>query len=83
MAREPNPIRRYKLRHDLTFPALAEALGISEDYAKKLGTPRGVTSLSPEMAKQFERLTNGEIRFLDVMRWIEANLDGSDGARAA
>jgi DNA-binding transcriptional regulator YdaS (Cro superfamily) len=63
-----NPIRRYKDRYGLTYPKLAKRLGISEDYAKKLGSG-GVRSLSLARAKEIEDLTDGEIKFLDLVRW--------------
>jgi hypothetical protein len=71
MARTPpNPIRAYKVREDLTYSQLAERLGISEDYARKLGSD-GRTSVSPHMARQFEDRTTGGIRYAAVMRWID------------
>lgn len=64
-----NPIRRYKDREKLTYPSLAERLGISEDYARKLGSD-GVTTVAPRMAMQFEARTSGAISYRDVMRWV-------------
>lgn len=66
----PNPIRRYKDRNALTYPQLARRLGISEDYARKLGAPNGIRTVSASLAMAFERRTRGAIRFLDVMRWV-------------
>jgi len=68
-SRVRNPIRRYKDRHKLTYPELALRLGISEDYAKKLGSD-GVRSVSLAKAKDFERRTDGEIRFAALIRWM-------------
>ena len=69
----PNPIRRYKDRERITYSVLAERLGISEDYARKIGASL-VTSVSPDTAKMFETRTDGRIKYIDVMRWVEANL---------
>lgn len=74
MAGRPNPIRRYKDREKITYVVLADRLGISEDYARKLGCG-SVTSVSAAMASQFDDRTDGAIKFLDVMRWVEAHLD--------
>lgn len=69
-ARMKNPIRAYKDRHALTYVELAERLGISEDYARKLGASLRC-SMSPAMARQLESRTRGGIRYLEVMRWID------------
>lgn len=50
-------------------------LGISEDYARKL-LGGGYVGLSPIMAEQFEKRTDGELPFEGLMRWVAA------GARA-
>lgn len=78
MARKPvrNPVRRYKVRERITYVTLAERLDISEDYARKLGAGL-VTSVSPAMARQFEQRSRGGIKYIDMMRWIEAHLDGA------
>jgi len=75
-----NPIRRYKERHELTYEQLALALGISPDYAKKLGSDC-VGSVSLAKARDFERRTDGEIRFQAVIRWMSAPAtDGDESA---
>ena len=79
-ARTTNPFLRLKRRRErerscrVTYKDLAEELGISEDLAKKLGC-ESVTSVSPRLAKQFEVRSGGAIRFMDVMRWVEAHMD--------
>ena len=75
--RRANPIRRYKDRHGLTYPKLAEALDISEDYARKLGAPNGLRTVSVTLAKRIEERTAGEIRFLDLMRWAATDGDAA------
>ena len=75
-----NPLRRYKDREKITYSVLAERLGISEDYARKLGCGI-VTSVSPAMAKQLEQRSSGQIRYLDMMKWAERHLP-KDGAAA-
>jgi transcriptional regulator with XRE-family HTH domain len=69
MRQAPNPIRRYKDRHKLTYQKLAEVLGISEDYAKKLGSG-GLRSVSIAKAEEFARRTGGEISFSALIRWM-------------
>lgn len=55
------PIMRYKLRHGLTYPLLAERLGIKLGHARKLGA--GILlRTSPELAEQIEKRSGGEIR---------------------
>ena len=75
-SRPRNPIRRYKDREGITYVELALRLGISEDYARKLGC-ENLTSVSPKKARQFEQRTRGAIKYLDVMRWVEAHLEGA------
>ena len=77
MARRPvrNPVRRYKTSEGITYVILAERLGISEDYARKLGAGL-VTSVSPAMAYQFEERSEGAIKYIAMMRWAEAHLAG-------
>jgi len=77
-----NPIRRYKDRHELSYPQLALRLGISHDYARKLGAPNGLRTVSTTLAKKIEARTDGEISFLDLMRWANAPAE-SVGASAA
>ena len=71
-----NPIRRYKDQEGLTYPELAERLGISVDYARKLGASI-VTSVSPEAAKQFEERTFGALEYVSIMLWIKSHLDAA------
>jgi hypothetical protein len=71
-----NPVRHYKDNEGVTYVDLAERLGISEDYARKLGAGL-VTSVSPAMARQFEDRTDGRIKYIEMMRWVEAHLDGA------
>lgn len=84
-----NPFLRFKrrrereLRRRFTYREMADQLGISEDLARKLGC-ESVTSVSPKLAKQFEERSDGAIRYLDVMRWVERHLDApASGAAAA
>lgn len=79
MRRRANPIRKYKDREKITYPVLAERLGISEDYARKLGASL-LTTVSPEKAKQFEQRTRGAIKYIDVMRWVESHLPNGAAA---
>jgi hypothetical protein len=76
-----NPIRRYKERHKITYDQLARVLGISPDYAKKLGSDC-VGSVSLAKARDFERRTEGEIKFSAVVRWMVGPADESAGAAA-
>ena len=69
---QSNPIRRYKDRRGLTYPQLAVQLGISHDYARKLGSPNGLRCVSNRLALQIEERTGGEITFLALMRWVQA-----------
>lgn len=69
MGRRSNPIRRYKAKHELTYAQLAERFGISETYARKLGAPNGLRTVSAALAQEIERATDGEIRALALMRW--------------
>lgn len=66
--RSRNLIRAYKDAEDLTYPRLAKRLGISLDYAKKLGSG-AVVGVSPRMAKQFERRSGGALTYDALMRW--------------
>lgn len=57
----------------MTYVALAKHLGISQDYARKLGA--GImTSVSPKTARKLEKRSGGAIKYLDMMKWAEANL---------
>lgn len=84
---KPNPFVRFKRRREkeegraLTYREMADELGISEDLAKKLGC-ESITSVSPRLAKKLESRSHGRIKYLDMMRWVESHLDGSDGAAA-
>lgn len=71
-----NPIRRYKDREGITYTVLAERLGISEHYARKIGVDLA-RSVSPSLARQFEERSGGKIRYLDVMRWVGAAVDAA------
>jgi len=68
----PNPFRRFKDRHGLTYSQMAERLGFSEHYARKLGAGM-ITRISADLALEIERRTRGELRFLDLMRWVYAH----------
>ena len=54
------PVARYKRAHGLTYPQLANILGITGDYARKLGCG-SVRRTSPALAEQIEKLSGGEI----------------------
>ena len=54
------PIARYKRTHRLTYPQLAKQLGITCDYARKLGCG-SVQRTSPSLAEQIEDRSGGEI----------------------
>ena len=54
------PIARYKRAHGLTYPQLAGLLGITCDYARKLGCG-SVRRTSPTLAEQIEQRSGGEI----------------------
>jgi hypothetical protein len=60
------PIRRFKQARRLTYRQLAALLGISHDYARKLGCG-SVRTLSPRLARQIEKRTGGEIRAVDLI----------------
>ena len=55
------PVSRYKREHGLTYPQVAQLLGITPDYARKLGCG-SVQRTSPDLAEQIEKLSGGEIR---------------------
>lgn len=69
-SRPANPIRKWKLRNGLTYAQVAEALGISHDYARKLGAGL-ICHVSVVRAREIERRTKGEITFRALMRWAE------------
>ena len=58
--RPETPIARYKRAHDLTYLELAGLLGITWDYARKLGCG-SVRRTSPALAEQIEKRSDGEI----------------------
>jgi hypothetical protein len=55
------PIKRYKRTHGLTYPQVATRLGITCDYARKLGCG-SVRRTSPSLAVRIEFRSGGEIR---------------------
>lgn len=73
MRTAPNPIRRYKDAHGMTYRELAKRLGISLDYAKKLGSG-GLTRVSLEVAARIERKTRGEVSFAALVEWMRSRL---------
>ena len=73
------PLRLYKERENITYRTLAERLGISEDYARKLGCGR-LTSVSPKLARRIEKRSHGRITYIELMRWVERHLGDSAAA---
>jgi len=67
-SRPINPFARYKQRHGFTWDRVATELDRSVHTVTKLGNEQ-IFLVSPTAAKQFEDRTDGEIGFLDVMRW--------------
>jgi DNA-binding transcriptional regulator YdaS (Cro superfamily) len=60
------PIGRFKRAHGLTYPALAELLGLKPGYARKLGCG-AVERVSPKLAEQIEKRSNGEISAVELV----------------
>ena len=60
------PIARYKRAHGLTYLQVADLLGITWDYARKLGCG-SVRRTSPALAEQIERRSGGEIAREDLV----------------
>lgn len=56
----------FKRRHQLKYPQLATLLGISHDYARKLGAGIIVT-VSPKLAAQIEERSGGEIKAVELV----------------
>ena len=59
-------LRAYKARHGLTWEALAKRLGISPDFARKLGCGDRA-GISARRARRIERRSQGEIRAADLV----------------
>lgn len=66
MANAETAIGRYKRVHQLTYKQLAKLLGISHDFARKLG-PGLVRTVSPATAERIEKATGGEIRAVELV----------------
>lgn len=77
-----NPYQRLKRKRDATWAGIAELLGISHDYARKLGCGAH-RSVPPSTAKEWERRTRGDLKARDVLRWALEEPDDSGEARAA
>jgi len=73
------PVRIYKDREGITYRELADRLGLTEDYARKLGCG-GVPSVSPKLALQVERRSHRRIKYREMMEWVRRNLEDADAA---
>jgi hypothetical protein len=66
--RAANPFRKFREALHLTHAETAEALGCSVDLAKKLSAELQIV-VSPPRALDFEKRTQGAIRYSHVMLW--------------
>src|SRR5687768_723267 len=67
-----NPFRTYQDREDLAYAELADHLGISIEYAKKL-VNGAIGHVEISRAWEFDRITGGELAFDDLIAWGAAN----------
>jgi hypothetical protein len=67
-----NPIRDYQDAEQLDLVELAERLGISLDYAKKLASG-AIGSVDVARAWDFDCRTGGALKFDDVVAWGASN----------
>jgi predicted transcriptional regulator len=61
------PVRRFKDELGLNYRAIAAILGISDDYARKLGCG-AIGHVSPRLARQFERRSGGKLLARELVR---------------
>ena len=73
--RPPTPVRKLKDALGIDYRELAIILGISYDYARKLGCG-SIRHVSPRLAQQFQRRTGGKLQARDLVRSDVAQLMG-------
>ena len=71
-----NVVRQFKEELDVDCRELAQMLGISYDYARKL-VCGSIKHVSPRLAQQFARRSGGRLRARDLVRQDVAQLMGA------
>lgn len=74
--RPATPVRKLKDALGVDYRELAAMLGISYDYARKLGCG-SILHVSPKLAAQFERRTGGRLQARELVRRDVAQLMGA------
>jgi len=71
-----NTVRQFKEELGVGCRELAEVLGISHDYARKL-VCGSIKHVSPRLAQQFARRSGGRLKARDLVRQDVAQLMGA------